>query len=239
LKSSSKKSNCTNVTWDGRADCVHCAIRQHVLFADIPEDQLENRLITIDNLTYSPHAVLYQVDEKDDALYTIRRGLVKLVQYLPNGTQRIVRLLKAGDVAGMERTVGDAYHHTAIAMQETSVCKIPLGLMESFGRDHTICHQLALRWQRSVDEADSVITQFSTGSAEARVARLLLHLQDIAGGSGCMVVNREDMGAMLGITTETASRVMADFKRRGLVHELPGQQCQCEGKQLELIAQDL
>ena len=30
--------------------------------------------------------------------------------------------------------------------------------------------------------------------------------------------SREDMGALLGITTETASRIMAEFRRRGLIH---------------------
>lgn len=32
------------------------------------------------------------------------------------------------------------------------------------------------------------------------------------------VRSREDMGALLGITTETASRIMAAFKRHGLIH---------------------
>jgi CRP-like cAMP-binding protein len=31
--------------------------------------------------------------------------------------------------------------------------------------------------------------------------------------------SREDMGAMLGITTETASRTIAEFKRRSLLVE--------------------
>jgi CRP/FNR family transcriptional regulator len=45
------------------------------------------------------------------------------------------------------------------------------------------------------------------------------------------------MGALLGITTETASRVMAEFKRRGLVHSYRGSDVVCDHAGLVQIAQ--
>ena len=38
--------------------------------------------------------------------------------------------------------------------------------------------------------------------------------------SECDLFSREDMGAMLGITTETTSRTIAEFKRQGLLVDL-------------------
>jgi len=35
-----RKSICTDPSWHGRADCVHCAIRNRVLFADLPPEEL-------------------------------------------------------------------------------------------------------------------------------------------------------------------------------------------------------
>jgi DNA-binding transcriptional regulator YhcF (GntR family) len=49
------------------------------------------------------------------------------------------------------------------------------------------------------------------------MARLLITL-GCTGDHPETMPSREDMGALLGITTETASRIMAEFKRRGLVH---------------------
>ena len=63
------------------------------------------------------------------------------------------------------------------------------------------------------------ITQLSTGSARQRVARLLQMLSCDLDTNECHLFNREDMGAMLGITTETASRTIADFKRSGILLE--------------------
>jgi CRP/FNR family transcriptional regulator, anaerobic regulatory protein len=221
---------------------VHCAIRERVMFSDVPNETLERALVTIDDLTYPPQAVLYQTGEKGDSLFTIRRGVVKLVHYLPNGSQRIVRILKPGDVGGIELTTDKTYHHTAIAMQEAKVCRIPLAVIEFLRMEHPhLCHQLELRLQRSLDDADRFIFDLATGSAEARVARLLLYMQDVPGCENrCVTVGREDMGAMLGITMETASRVMADFKRRSIISELPAaNQCYCDVDMLRILAQDL
>jgi len=232
------KSQCTDVTWTGRADCAQCAIRSRVLFADVSNEELEHILVTIDDMAYAPHSVLYQAGEKGDSMFTIRRGLVKLVQYLPNGAQRIVRLLKAGDVAGLELTVGRTYKHAAIALHETHVCRIPKSAIEHLGVDHPhLCHQFMVRWQRNIDEADRTITEFSTGPADVRIARLLLHLTLPSEDGHCMVMGREDMGSILGITTETASRVMADFKRRGLLLETSNMHsCHCNKSLLRQVA---
>ena len=237
-KTQGKKAQCTDVTWAGRADCAHCAIRSRVLFADVSNEELDHILVTIDALAYPPHAVLYQAGEKGDSIFTIRSGLVKLVQYLPNGTQRIVRLLKAGDVAGLELSVGQPYRHAAIAMHETHTCRIPMSAVEHLGVDHPhLCHQFMLRWQRNMDDADRTITEFSTGPADARIARLLLHLSLPGEDGHCLVMGREDMGSILGITTETASRVMADFKRRGLLLESSNMHsCQCNKTLLRQLA---
>ncbi len=54
-------------------------------------------------------------------------------------------------------------------------------------------------------------------SAKQRVARLLLRLVRDDNNSECLLFSREDMGAMLGITTETASRAIAGFKRKSLL----------------------
>jgi CRP-like cAMP-binding protein len=44
------------------------------------------------------------------------------------------------------------------------------------------------------------------------------------------------MGALLGITTETASRIMAEFKRRGLVHVDKGNEVVCDHAGLTQLA---
>lgn len=238
-QASRKKPYCTDITRAGCADCENCAIRERVLFSSMPDEGLDEVLHAIDHLFYPAHGVLYQVGEEGKSLFTIRSGLIKLIQYLPSGNQRIVRLLRPGSVAGLELVVGKNYRHTAVALEGTEVCRIPMAIIEHLGAHHPqLSRQMALRWQMGLNEADRFITELSTGTAESRVAHLLLFLQTEALDGNCVMLSREDMGAMLGITTETASRVMAEFKRRGITQEISPRHCRCDTVQLRQIADE-
>lgn len=233
-----RKAVCTDPSWSKRADCSRCAIRNRVLFADLPVEALDNALLDIDDLVYPQDNVLYRAGEHGHVVYTVRRGLLKLVRYLPDGTERIVRLLKAGDVAAIETLIGSPCKHTAITLNEVEVCRIPVSSIERLDlhAPHLV-QQLMLRWQGAIDDADRSLVEFSTGTAETRIAHLLLYLSSLNDDSAGFELNRHDMGSLLSITTETASRVMADFKRRGLVVELPGGKAfRCDRESLARIA---
>ncbi len=235
-----KKPNCTNNIWEGRVDCVRCSIREHVLFSDIPEQDLDHLVRPIKDLTYAANIVLYQSAEKGDAIYTIRQGVIKLVQHLPNGSIRTVRLLGQHDIVGIEAILGQPYRHTAITLQEVKLCRIPLVVIASLEKNHPeLLKKLMAQLQKNLDSADKFITEFSTGSAEARLARLLLSLGNPGNGYCFNHIGREDIATILGITTETASRIMADLKRRNIINCSTGSPCNCKPDKLRLIAEDI
>lgn len=217
---SNANAYCTDATWVGRADCRHCKVRGAMLFSELQEAELDGLLQPIDNLQLPAKAALYREGDAGDAVYTIRRGLVRLVHYAPNGSRRIVRLLKPGDVAGLEILVDGQYHHAAEAVTETDLCRIPVGVITQLeGRNPALHQALLARWQHSVDEADTVITELSTGSAHARAARFLLQAACNEQRTECHYLSREDTAAFLGLTVETVSRVFAEFKRNGWLSE--------------------
>ena len=222
--------------WSGEADCQQCSLRESVLFAGLRESDFEKIHHPINQFALQPGQHLYNAGEKGDRMYTIRSGLVKLVQYLPDGAQRIVRLVKTSDVAGLESLVHQPYEHDAIVMQPTEVCCLPTGTVESLSNDNPKLHvELLKRWQQALSEADAWLTELSTGSARDRVARLLLRLIRGEETAVCTLFGREDLGAMLGITTETASRTIAEFKRKGLLHELGSNRYRVDAEQLERL----
>jgi CRP-like cAMP-binding protein len=209
--------------WSGQADCRQCTLRESVLFAGLRENDFEKIHQPINQFVLQPGQALYHAGENGDRMFTIRSGLVKLVQYLPDGGQRIVRLVRSTDVTGLESLLGNAYDHDAIAMQPTEVCCLPVGTVRALSDDSPALHvELLKRWQRALSEADAWLTELSTGPARERVARLLLRLVRDQQPPECTLFGREDLGAMLGITTETASRTIAEFKRQGLLTELHG-----------------
>lgn len=222
------KPYCTRPEWVGRAKCAVCEVRNVVLFSGLAAHELDAILQPIDNLHVPQHAVLYEHGKLAPFVYTLRSGIIKLSVSLPNGGQRIVRLLRAGDVAGMEALVDQRYHHTAVAMRDADVCRIPREVVLTLDQTNPAVHQsLMQRWQCTVDQADHTIVALSTGTAEARMARLLISL-GCSGDQPESMPSREEMGELLGITTETASRVMAEFRRRGLIHTHRGNEVVCD-----------
>ena len=124
------------IAWQGPPQCEHCGIRHLVLFADLSHDDFSLIHKPVDELVFKVGEALYQAGDLPEHVYTVREGLIKLVQFLPNGEQRIVRLLKQGDATGMEALLGEPYAHNAIVLQPVSACRIPVEVVERLSRDY-------------------------------------------------------------------------------------------------------
>ncbi len=225
--------------WQGVANCNKCTLRNSVLFAGLSESDFESLHKHINQFELDPNTKIYGAENTPKYMYTIRSGLIKLVQYLPDGSQRIVRILGVSDVLGLETILDDKYEHDAIVLQKAEICRYPTKTVQELAtKNPHLYHELMVRWQHALKEADSWVTELSTGSSKQRVARLVLRLSKNYGTNTCSLFSREDMGAMLAITTETASRMVAEFKRQNLIVEEGSNQYLCDLIRLEEIAYD-
>ncbi|CAK0765623.1 Anaerobic regulatory protein [uncultured Gammaproteobacteria bacterium] len=240
MRTKQSQSSCPDST-----ACDACSVRELALFADLTRAELGSNP-SIQDLRLSPGACLYRAGDTGAAIYTVREGLLKLEQYLPDGTSRIVSLLGPGQVAGLEVTVAAVYEHAAVALQPTWVCRLPTEIVARLsGKLH---RQLMKKWHEAVLQAHDCTRELATGSARQRVARLFLMLasRDAASSNTaqsahgrCRLFGREDIGALLGVTTETASRVVAQFRRMGTVQELGPNSFTCDLEALEQIATEV
>ena len=88
--------------WRGEPECQKCSVRQQALFCDLVDSDFFGLDLHIEDLEFPTGSIIYSTDQPGRALFTVRHGTVKLVQYLPNGSQRIVRLLRRGATLGLE-----------------------------------------------------------------------------------------------------------------------------------------
>lgn len=205
--------------WQGHSKCLHCNVRKFALFADLNQKDFDLIHQPITEFDYDASEVIYFMTDTPDYVYTIRSGLVKLVHDLANGTYRIVRILKQGDVAGIEALNGTAYLQNAVTLLPTSVCRIPVTEIERLNRESPrMTKQLTARWYQAVSDADIWLSELTSGHSRRRIASFLLHLDDTKHAEQFYIPTREDIGAILGITTETASRIIAEFRRNGWIN---------------------
>ena len=217
------KTSCGQINWHGQADCKACGIRGNGLFSGLPDAELEHLLMPADKFGIGSKVALYEEGDVADYVYFVRKGLIKLVQKTVGGKPRILRFLTDGGVAGLECLTGEHYHHTAEALTSTEICRIPRQTLQDINtRDVHLFVQLMQSWQKGINDADSVISRLSTGTAHGRVARFLLYTLCEPDGDNCIALSRDDLSALLGVTVETASRVVAEFKRKGILRESRG-----------------
>jgi len=170
---------------------------------------------------YAPHDVLYHQGSANQSVIFITSGLLKLIVHLPNGRARIVRLHRPGSVLGLEGLLGRNNEHTAVALTPVTSLRLPISAVQRLRMEDPetyIC--LTERWHDYLRDAEMWITQFSTGPIRGRVARLLLFLADFnceTADDQLQLLTCEEMGCVLGVTSESTSRILAEFKRKQIL----------------------
>ena len=116
------------------------------------------------------------------------------------------------------------YPASVVAVQE-SVCLVwPAAAWDEFAASHPRLNAAALQTMgRRLQDAHLRIQELSTDEVEQRVARAMLRLfeqsgQPVADGIGIgFPITRQDIAELTGTTLHTVSRLLNDWKQRGIV----------------------
>lgn len=198
--------------------CMRCGVRHLSLFGTLPADALAEIDVHIDALRLKKDSTFVLEGQTGGFLYTVQAGLARLERSTAQGARRVVRLYGRGDIVGLEALLGRPYTGSAITLGEVELCRIPTALVRDFSaRFPALTEDLMRRWQSALDEADEWLSELSVGSARYRALRLLQKLLRYFDSGIVVLPGRSDIGAMLNVTLETASRLISEFKREGLL----------------------
>lgn len=207
--------------WRGTSDCRHCGIRDMVLFADLDESDFGSIHTPIDDLAYSNGDTLLMTGDVAHYVFTIRKGTVKVVRNTPDGRARIVRVLRSGDVAGLEGLFDDRYDSDVVAASEVDVCRIPIKVIKDLATNSPRLHmRLMQRWHKAVKDADDWLADLNFGTARQRVANIILKMRHDGDPTLTSLFSREDMGAMSDLKLETVSREVSRWVKEGVIEPM-------------------
>lgn len=203
--------------------CAACEVRGAALFGALDEAGLDRIHTHIASLTLDPDTPVYDQGSVGAAVYTIREGLVRFERYTQRGDRRIVRLAGRGDLIGQEALLPRPYTDDAVACTRVQLCRIPRTLVDDLARHQGLLpRDLMLRWQSALDDAVAWMADLAAGPARRRMLRLLLRLADSADTAGTIwLPRRDEIGAMLDMKMETASRLISALRREGVLELLP------------------
>ena len=116
-------------------DCASCGMRDQSLFANLNSEDFQLINQPIHDLTAEAHTTLFAEGSQGEYVFTVRKGLVKLVRYQSDGSQRIIRLVGPGDIA-----VYDTSERYELAMTDPFWMIL---VMESLGPEYTVWDRAA------------------------------------------------------------------------------------------------
>jgi CRP/FNR family transcriptional regulator, anaerobic regulatory protein len=204
--------------WRGTANCGTCGMREIALFSELNEQDFSLIHAPIDDMAYHSGQTLYQESDTATGVFTLRKGMLKLSRVTPDGRQRILRILRPGDVAGLEALATNRYDSEATALSDVEVCRIPTDVIHRLSQQSPRMHwRLLQKWQEALREADDWLAAINFGTARQRVANFVLKMRHTANPKLTTLFSREDMGSMMDLKLETVSREISAFVRSGAI----------------------
>ena len=178
------------------------------------------------------HEQDYQVDEviclsgeQADKFFVVADGRVRLLHHSMTGRDILLDLLTSGEFFGALTGLGDdVYPDTAQA--QSACCILVIGrdaFQQILKRHPSVSLKMIDIMARRLRSANERVHQLSALPVDGRIASLLLLLSEKFGEQrqvGLLLqvpLSREDLAGMTGTTTESASRVMSQFQKDGLI----------------------
>lgn len=206
--------------------CSRCKLRENCLPVGLADDELkqtDDRLVTVRRKVALGEA-LFHAGDRFDALFEIWTGFFKTVITTNQGREQVTGFQMTGELIGLDGIDLGLHTVDVIALEDSQVCVIPYGALETLGREvPALQRQLHRLMSREIVNDHSVMLRLGSMYAEERVAAFLINLTDrlrVRGFSASAVVlrmSREEIGSYLGLTLETVSRTFSKLQASGLL----------------------
>lgn len=213
---------------DLHTNCEHCKVRAKSIFCDLQHNDLEAFMAHKACMTYKRGQTIFCEGGFPNGLYCINSGKVKIFQSGDEGKEQIVRLAREGDVLGYRALLsGDRYNATAEALENTDVCFVPKEtLFKLIEKNTSFTLQIMKLLSNDLKNAEHKILQLAQKPVRERVAESLLFLKETYGleNDGQTIditLSREELANIVGTATETAIRLLSEFKHERII-ELVG-----------------
>lgn len=207
-------------------NCDNCPSREAGIYCSLDASELEAINAQRDSHHYRKGEVIFYEGTPADGMYCINQGRVKVYKTGLDGRQQIVRIAGPGALVGYRALLADeSYHASAEALEDALVCCIDKqAFAELMARNPDFSLRMIKKLAVELRQAEELATSIAQKSVRERMAELLLILKDSYGKpmkDGVLIelrLSRGEMAEMIGVTQETAIRLLSEFKKDGLIH---------------------
>ncbi|MFP5329622.1 MAG: helix-turn-helix domain-containing protein [Alphaproteobacteria bacterium] len=166
---------------------------------------------------------LFHEGDPATRVFTLTRGSLKLYKLLPDGRRQVTGFMQPGDFLGI--SVDDEHAFSAEALEPSQLCAFPRSRFDDFAEDNgemerelyrLAVHELAAAQQQMVLLGRKTAAERLASFFIALAERLERDSEEQARFVS-LPMSRSDIADYLGLTKETISRVLSQFKSRRVI----------------------
>jgi CRP/FNR family transcriptional regulator, global nitrogen regulator len=174
---------------------------------------------------FGPKDMIFTPGDRDDQLYFLLSGTVRLYKLYGDYKEATTALLKDGGVFGKLNLVEGRWQDVfAEAVTEARVASIQKASIERVIKsDPGFALKLFSSFSERLRQSDEVIESLLHREVSTRLATLLLNLSERFGednGAGILIdvrLTHQDLANMIASTREAVSKVMSELQREGVI----------------------
>ncbi|WP_299006750.1 Crp/Fnr family transcriptional regulator [uncultured Tenacibaculum sp.] len=203
--------------------CEQCIIREFNSLKTLTKDELIRITGCKTSKTVKKGEVLFDEGEHINGVFCIKDGVCKVSKMSDNGRDQIIHLIQKGDILGERSLINnEASNLKAIAINDMEVCFIPKDeIIRDLENNPNFSLDLLRKMANSLKKADDVIVDMAQKTVKQRLATTLLFLEakfdKNENGSIKVNLSREDIANIIGTATESAIRLLSEFKKKKLI----------------------
>ncbi len=223
-----KYDNCqlfTNFTVDfeDMSKCEQCIVKQFNSLKALTKDELIRISGCKESRTIKKGEIIFEEGEILNGIFCIREGICKLSKLSSNGKDQIVKLVARGDIMGQRSLIGDeSANLSAVAINDMEVCFIPKSeILDDLQKNNNFSMTMLQKMADELKLSDNIIVDMAQKSVKQRMAEALVQIYETFGTEEnealSVILSREDYANIVGTATESAIRILSQFKKEGLI----------------------
>lgn len=203
--------------------CEQCIIRQFNSLKSLTKDELLRISGCKTTKIIKRGDIIFNEGDMLNGVFCVKDGICKLSKLSANGKDQIVKLVIKGDLLGQRSLVSDERSNLqAVALNDMEVCFIPKAeIINDLKKNPAFTYDVLKDMALDLREADNIIVNMAQKTVRKRMAEVLTNIQSNYGtnqdGTLSVILSREDFASLVGTATESAIRVLSQFKKEGLI----------------------
>lgn len=172
---------------------------------------------------YNKKQVVFNEGDMPHFLFFLNKGKIKTYKTHEDGKEYITDIASDGDFFGhIALFENRPYKDSTLVLEKSEVCKIPKeDFLALLYKNRDVANQFIKMLSNKIEGQETQLLRLAYDSVRKRTAEVILNLKKESSqkidGKTALQITREDLGKIVGTSTESVIRCLSDFKDEGLV----------------------